>query len=188
MSFQKFGSVLFIGLVASFSTVACTASTDDSQEESVDSSADELRASWTTCAKDSDCVAIPVGGCCPSGKKIATNKSSDDDYARAHKCTNPPTACPLFLILDQRVAQCDTGKNKCVLTKPEDIRCGGFTRNPHHCPTGYSCDLSGHVPDVPGTCVKDPPPGDCRTSSCGTGRYCSYCWGHFACIPNGALC
>jgi hypothetical protein len=29
---------------------------------------------------------------------------------------------------------------------------------------------------------------DCRTTGCAEGRWCSYCWGHYACIPDGALC
>lgn len=29
---------------------------------------------------------------------------------------------------------------------------------------------------------------DCRETGCGEGRYCSYCWGTFQCIPDGALC
>lgn len=29
---------------------------------------------------------------------------------------------------------------------------------------------------------------DCRDTGCGAGRYCSYCWGTFQCIPDGALC
>ena len=35
--------------------------------------------------------------------------------------------------------------------EPADIRCGGFTRNPHSCPADYTCHYD-HVPDVPGTC------------------------------------
>jgi inhibitor of cysteine peptidase len=29
---------------------------------------------------------------------------------------------------------------------------------------------------------------DCRSNACGSGRYCTFCWGHYACIPNGAMC
>lgn len=29
---------------------------------------------------------------------------------------------------------------------------------------------------------------DCRAAGCGDGQYCSYCWGSFQCIPDGALC
>ena len=33
-----------------------------------------------------------------------------------------------------------------------------------------------------------PPPQDCRTSGCGNGSWCSFCWGSYQCIPDGALC
>lgn len=29
---------------------------------------------------------------------------------------------------------------------------------------------------------------DCRQTGCSTGRWCSFCWGSYACIPNGAMC
>ncbi|MBI3071872.1 MAG: hypothetical protein HYY84_07040 [Deltaproteobacteria bacterium] len=31
-------------------------------------------------------------------------------------------------------------------------------------------------------------PRDCRQTGCSTGRYCTYCWTGYACIPNGAMC
>jgi hypothetical protein len=36
--------------------------------------------------------------------------------------------------------------------------------------------------------LKGQAPADCRSDGCGDGSWCSYCWGKFACIPNGALC
>jgi hypothetical protein len=30
--------------------------------------------------------------------------------------------------------------------------------------------------------------GDCRTAGCPEGRWCSFCWGRFQCIPDGAVC
>ncbi len=32
------------------------------------------------------------------------------------------------------------------------------------------------------------PQDDCRTQRCAPGRYCSYCWTQWACIPDGAVC
>jgi len=29
---------------------------------------------------------------------------------------------------------------------------------------------------------------DCRSTGCAAGRYCSFCWGSYACIPEGAVC
>lgn len=31
-------------------------------------------------------------------------------------------------------------------------------------------------------------PTDCRANGCGDGRWCSFCWGTFQCIPDGAQC
>ncbi len=161
------------------------------------------------CKVDSDCVAVSKGGCCPNGINVAVNTSSVDAYKASVMCTqNPHPICPLAFILDQRVAQCNIGAGKCEMVNPEDIRCGGFTTNPHKCSAGYHCDFTGVVPDVPGhckACVQNqaciqgshwdtdscscvPDVTDCRTTGCAAGRYCSFCWGNFACIPNGALC
>jgi hypothetical protein len=137
-----------------------------------------------SCHRDSDCVKVSQGGCCPNGWMVAVNTSSVDAYARATACQNPGQICPLYVINDTRVAECNTGTQKCEMVKPEDIRCGGFTTNPHSCPKGYSCQSSS-IPDVPGQCVAN---ATDECGGCASGQYCSYCWGHWACIPNGALC
>jgi hypothetical protein len=70
--------------------------------------------------------------------------------------------------------------------------CGGFAG--FQCDAGYSCvddvtdscDPNHGGADCPGVCEKAP--ADCRSSGCGTGQYCSFCWGSYACIPNGAVC
>lgn len=31
-------------------------------------------------------------------------------------------------------------------------------------------------------------PLDCRDTGCGEGQYCSFCWGSYQCIPEGAVC
>ncbi len=31
-------------------------------------------------------------------------------------------------------------------------------------------------------------PDDCRTNGCDDGKWCSFCWGTYACIPKGAMC
>ena len=105
-----------------------------------------------SCATDADCVAIEAPACCPNGRKIAVAKGHETAYEQANACTAPPQTCPLSVILDQRAAECDNDTHECVMADPADIACGGFTRNPHACPTGYECSFQGHVPDVPGTC------------------------------------
>lgn len=52
-----------------------------------------------------------------------------------------------------------------------------------------NCDPAKGGADCGGICQpKAPKPTDCRTNGCGAGKWCSYCWGSFACIPTGALC
>ncbi len=108
----------------------------------------------TSCNKDSDCVAVEAEACCPNGTKIALNKNEVSAYEAENVCQNPPKVCPLYVILDTRVAECNVTKHACELVKPEDIRCGGFTTNPHQCAKGWTCEASS-IPDVPGTCSQN---------------------------------
>ncbi len=109
----------------------------------------------TSCTVDSDCAAVDRGGCCPDGTLFAVNTASTSDYAAAAACTvTPRPYCPQHIINDMRAPQCsDLGH--CHMVAPEDIRCGGFTMNPHQCPSGYVCHFDS-VPDVPGHCVAQP--------------------------------
>ena len=111
----------------------------------------------TSCATDADCVAVDAGGCCPDGRDAAVNVNATDEYAAATACTEPPHVCPLHLILETRVAQCNFATNTCQMIEPTDIRCGGFTTHPHHCPSGFSCQIAT-IPDLPGSCVADSQP------------------------------
>ena len=199
MSLKTVFSMLALAVVGSLSVAACAAPTDEPVTSPDDTAAEsqdaELRmASYNSCKTDDDCEAVSKGGCCPNGWNVAVNKTKATAYATANKCKVHNQLCPLAVILDERVAQCNPGTKKCEMVKAEDISCGGFTAHPHHCPTGYSCDMTGVHPDLPGKCEKDatppppPPPADCTTTGCPSGKYCSACWGHMACIPNGALC
>jgi hypothetical protein len=55
-----------------------------------------------------------------------------------------------------------------------------------------SCDPNNGGADCGGICVPPtpppPPPQSCQQTGCAAGQYCSFCWGSFACIPNGAMC
>jgi hypothetical protein len=105
-----------------------------------------------SCQVDSDCVAVPVAGCCNNGWKIAVNQGQVDAYDAANACTTPHPICPLYIVNDTRVAECSSSTHKCEMIDPTAIRCGGFVAHPHQCPTGYQCHYT-NVPDVPGTCV-----------------------------------
>jgi hypothetical protein len=104
------------------------------------------------CGADSDCVAIARAGCCPDGTLVAVNAKHVDSYNDHNVCENPGMICSHHVIVDNRVAECNLGSGACELVKPADIRCGGFTSNPHACPDGYQCHLN-NIPDVPGSCV-----------------------------------
>jgi hypothetical protein len=51
---------------------------------------------------------------------------------------------------------------------------------------GNECDAHAAGVDAAsdGVCT----PSDCRADGCDDGDWCSYCWGNWACIPEGALC
>jgi hypothetical protein len=110
------------------------------------------------CDVDADCVAVEKAGCCPNGFLVAVNKDQVKAYETKYACTTPPQVCPLFVVHDTRVAQCNFEKHACAMIAPEDITCGGFIAPAmqHHCPTGFSCNLLARgVPDAGGKCVAD---------------------------------
>jgi hypothetical protein len=143
--------------LASLGVAACSATTDDASEDPTSEVQDqELRKSITACSTDADCVAVPRGGCCSNGYNEAVNKHHTQAYASATKCAlHPHPMCPMFLVHDTRVAQCDGAKKQCAMVAIDDIKCGGFIQNAHQCPTGYSCSHVGVNPDVGGKCVND---------------------------------
>lgn len=140
------GYFVTLGLVV----VGCSSAPSTDGTDQTD---EEIKSGMYACKTDSDCVAISKGGCCPNGWNVAVNKQHVKAYEASHVC-HEQIVCPLYVILDQRVAECNVTKSKCEMVQPEDIRCGGFTANPHTCPKGWVCDYSGHVPDIPGNCVQ----------------------------------
>jgi hypothetical protein len=157
MSIKPLFSFFMLSALATLGAAACTASTDSASDEPASEVQDaELRKRITACATDSDCVAVPRGGCCQNGYNEAVNKHHTKAYANASKCTlNPRPMCPMFMVHDTRVAQCNTATNKCAMVAIGDIKCGGFIQSAHQCPTGYSCSHAGVNPDVGGKCVDD---------------------------------
>ncbi len=110
------------------------------------------------CQTDADCVAVEKAGCCPNGYLVAVNKDEVEAYDTKYACTTPPASCPMFVVNDTRVAQCDFQAHQCQMIEPTAIRCGGFIapERQHQCPTGFECNFQGHVPDVPGACQAAP--------------------------------
>ena len=151
-------------------------------------------------------VAVPEigvdehGGCCEHGYLKAVNRGRTAAYAAASKCTaNPRPLCPQFFVNDTRVAQCDTGTSQCKMFAVDEIQCGGFINNAHHCPTGYECSHLGVNPDGGGKCVTDNSGSGAGEGEqcgngvfgtpkidCATGLVCKFAKGTAAAGPLGA--
>lgn len=130
----------------------------------------------TTCTVDADCVAVPVGTCCHSGANTAINGDSREAYAAANACEPPYPPCAPPPYSDDRVPLCMQGQ--CAMVEPEDIRCGGFTRNQHECAPGYTCHVN-QIPDIPGTCE----PSCVQNAACTAFEHWDLI--QCACVPNG---
>jgi hypothetical protein len=156
MSLKSVFSLFALVTLSSASVVACASSTDEQPGEASGSADLSISESLTSCEVDADCVAVPRGGCCSNGFLEAVNKDQVSEYEESTKCTESPhPICPLFVIRDTRVAECDTAKRTCKMVRPEDIQCGGFVANLHKCPEGFECSFLGTHPDMPGKCVQN---------------------------------
>jgi hypothetical protein len=140
---------------------------------------------YFACKVDSDCVATPRNECCGTGWMEGVNKKEVSAYHASFTCPQAHPICPLYLIDDTRVAQCNNDSHKCEMVDPAKSSCGGFVANPHQCAKGYTCSGAKN-PDLPGTCTATKT--DACNNACGADQECSYCWGKYACIPKGALC
>jgi hypothetical protein len=128
----------------------------DIQSAKEDALCKSSHPSFYKCDTDADCVAVEQAGCCPNGYQVAVNATKVDAYQTTFACTEK-RICPLYVVNDTRVAQCDFAKHQCQMIQPTDIHCGGFIApaRQHQCPTGFTCQLD-KVPDVGGSCVATP--------------------------------
>lgn len=171
------------GAVAPISEGAEQGGRTDSGSASYDAPAQPLDPRMFACGVDADCLAIPAGGCCPDGSKVAVSIGQVGDYQNAVKCAaNNPSPCPPPRTDDKRVAQCIESTSqpgrKCEMVAIDEIWCGGLVGNPHACPRGLICDEPGN--DSPGKCVE--PRRDCRSTGCNEyNMYCAECAGTFTC-------
>lgn len=102
------------------------------------------------CQKDSDCTKI-LGGCCKLGW-VAVRSGAEAAYFDALECPDDLICAQYVPNPIDDVAQCNNDTNKCELVDPLNIRCQGFSINPHFCPVGYQCIGEGLAYDVPGVC------------------------------------
>jgi hypothetical protein len=96
------------------------------------------------CNVDSDCVAVPKVGCCPTGHQEAVNKQSVSSYESSFVCEMKRRICPMYRILDKRQPLCGSTSHKCEMVSPEQIACGGTGSSSHACLGGFRCDSGGH--------------------------------------------
>jgi hypothetical protein len=109
---------------------------------------------FKACKLDSDCIAVPRAECCSNGRMEAVSSKEADAYERSFTCPDAHPICAMIRFIESRVPLCDNSTRECSMVAPQDILCGGFVRNPHQCPEGWSCDASGRPPDVAGKCVR----------------------------------
>jgi hypothetical protein len=137
-------------------------------------------------AKAPKCGGI-AGLACPSGLSCADDPSDGCDPAKGGAdcggvCVK--AACDPKLAL---TVTCKSGTSfdtsKCACVAPESHPTCATLR----CESGYHCEEKGINGGSIPACIKDDK-SDCRTTGCAAGRWCSACWGSFACIPKGAMC
>jgi hypothetical protein len=122
---------------------------------STDAEEEVASPDFTSCRFDSECAAVPKVGCCRLGFAVAVNRDKIQAYEASFTCGESRPICPLYIVVDRRVAECDNATRRCTMISVDHIACGGFIRNQHHCPQGYACDLRHRPPDIPGVCVAE---------------------------------
>ena len=111
-----------------------------------------------------------------------------------------------------RCADMACSAKECAPWSKEGDSCGGFTppQMVTRCAPGLGCVFKNGVADAPGKCFTKCDALDqqacgaaqscnwdgtaakceanCVQKGCAAGKYCTFCWFEFACIPEGALC
>ena len=88
---------------------------------------------YLSCTADTECVAVERAGCCHNGYKDAVNASQVEQYRAAQACPEGHHPCPLFRILDKRVApvrysaealcDCSAGGSTSLKEMGQEIQC-----------------------------------------------------------------
>jgi hypothetical protein len=87
---------------------------------------------FRSCLTNDDCVAVPVVGCCHNGWMTSVSREMVQDYADSFRCPNERPLCPLYLVRDMRVPECNLGAGVCEMVASEGSACdGGYVAD--HC-------------------------------------------------------
>ncbi len=133
---------------------------------------------------------------CPSGYQCMGNGLAVDIPGRCYKFCGGIAAFPCEdgqTCVDNPFDSCDpnNGGADCggiCLPQTQCLYNGRFYDDGEGFPSSDGCNTcscsGGNVRCTLRAC----PAPDCRTTGCGTGQYCSYCWTKFQCIPDGAVC
>jgi hypothetical protein len=72
---------------------------------------------FTACTQDSDCVAVPMNGCCQNGWNVAVASSQSDAYKASFTCAKRQP-CPMYVVNDKRTPRCNAQSKHCELIQP----------------------------------------------------------------------
>jgi hypothetical protein len=86
---------------------------------------------FRSCLTDEDCVAVPVVGCCHNGWMASVSREMVQDYADSFRCPNERPLCPMYLVRDMRVPECNQGTHMCEMVPVDGFACDGFVAD--HC-------------------------------------------------------
>jgi len=117
-----------------------------------DAPASDSAAPGKPCKSDDECVAVPKDPCCEGGLREAMT-SLEAAVLPAPNCPVQRGRCDV-LGPQESVPECSHLTFRCEMVPIDQIACGGFIFNPHHCPDGWYCDYYTHVPDVAGRCER----------------------------------
>ncbi len=126
----------------------------------------EANAAGTSAHRDGECAPRP-GTCTAATASTACGMAQ---YCNEPSCGRADVA-----------GMCADRPTRCTREFMPVCGCNGRTYS-------NSCNAAaaGVSIDHEGAC--ETTPRDCRTSGCGTGQSCQFCWGSYACIPEGAVC
>jgi hypothetical protein len=93
----------------------------DAKSDVGDAETDGQTGVFFICTFDSDCVPVPKNSCCDNGFMEAVNTGSVDAYKASFTCPTKQV-CPMFRVVDSRIAHCTPDTHKCELVRPDGGR------------------------------------------------------------------